>query len=80
MSAGLHWLYKALITSRLSVMRFMLVIPLNDFEELRKDALLHFPVDTHGLIACRGNIIHQTETIEGAGVAKAILFILSDEQ
>ena len=49
------------------------------FEELRKDALLHPPIDTHWLIAGRGDVIHQAETVEGTGVAETILFMLPDE-
>lgn len=42
--------------------------------------MLHPPIDAHWLVANRGNIIHQAETIEGTCIAKAVPLILSYEQ
>ena len=38
---------------------------------------MHLPIDFHGLVTLRANIVNKAETDEWTGVTKTILFVLA---
>ena len=53
---------------------------LHRIDEVRQDGMVHAPVDAHGLIVARGDVIYQPETIERAGVAKAVFLVFANKE
>ena len=50
------------------------------FYELWKYGVMHAPVDAHGLVVARRNVVHKSETVEWTGIPKSVFLVLTHKQ